>query len=106
MVSEIANPNEYEKPNKPPPSFLPTVPPDMYPHEDYNHNHIPLPVRPHEPLLPPGLPFVPNYGQHDNKFNVLSIQPESSTSVKMLFALPSYLVGLKGYVDLRYTDKK
>lgn len=55
--------------------------------------------------LPPGLTLPPPYGDNNKKLNVISLQADSPTSVKMLFGLPSVLVGLRGSVDLRYTDK-
>ncbi|XP_034833884.1 putative epidermal cell surface receptor isoform X1 [Maniola hyperantus] len=93
-----------------PPPFLPTVPPDnRYPQEDipdYEQNNIHRPVNPIEPALsglPPGLP-IPSYGDENKKLAVLSLQGDSPTSIKMLFGLPPVLVGLRGSVDLRYTD--
>ncbi|XP_013182860.2 putative epidermal cell surface receptor [Amyelois transitella] len=87
------------------PAFLPTVPPEIhFPQDDiadYDQNNI------HRPLdrLPPGLPITPTYGDDNKKLSVLSMQADSPTSVKMLFGLPSVLVGLRGSVDLRYTDQ-
>ncbi|XP_039757749.1 putative epidermal cell surface receptor isoform X2 [Pararge aegeria] len=93
-----------------PPQFLPTVPPeDRYPQEDipdYDQNNIHRPVNPLVPSLsglPPGLP-IPSYGDENKKLAVLSLQGDSPTSIKMLFGLPPVLVGLRGSVDLRYTD--
>lgn len=93
-----------------PPTFLPTIPSnDRYPSEDtdYEQNNIHRPINPLEPLpgLPPGLP-IPNYGGGDDnkKLQVLALQGDSPTSIKMLFGLPPVLVGLRGSVDLRYTD--
>ncbi|KAM3962555.1 LOW QUALITY PROTEIN: stranded at second [Aphomia sociella] len=86
--------------------FLPTVPPEIhFPQEDipdYDQNNI------HRPPLeiPTGLPIQPTYGDDNKKLVVLSIQADSPTSVKMLFGLPPVLVGLRGSVDLRYTDQE
>ncbi|XP_072930099.1 putative epidermal cell surface receptor isoform X2 [Epargyreus clarus] len=98
-------------PNAPrPPSFLPTVPPgNRYPQEDipdYDQNNIHRPSNPLDTALaglPPGLP-IPGWGEENKKLTVLSLQSDSPTSVKMLFGLPSVLVGLRGSVDLRFTD--
>lgn len=98
-------------PNVPqtPPPFLPTIPTnDRYPEDtDYEQNNIHRPMSPLDPIqgLPPGLP-IPNYGGNDDnkKLQVLSLQTDSPTSIKMLFGLPPVLVGLRGSVDLRYTD--
>ncbi|VVC90988.1 unnamed protein product [Leptidea sinapis] len=89
------------------PPFLPTVPPDHYPQEDiqdYDQNNIHRPDNPLDPAagLPPGLP-LPGY-EDNKKLTVISLQADSSTTIKMLFGLPSVLVGLRGSVDLRYTD--
>lgn len=106
-----ANPLDYPpiKKTPPQPSFLPTIPPDMYPHEDipdYDQNNIHRPLNPPQSALPPGLPTPPpNYGEDNKKLTVISLQADSPTSVKMLFGLPPVLVGLRGSVDLRYTDK-
>ncbi|KAJ0173765.1 hypothetical protein K1T71_010914 [Dendrolimus kikuchii] len=93
------------------PPFLPTIPPEMYPQEDipdYDQNNIHRPINSLEPSLPglpPGLTIPPNYGDDNKKLSVLSLVADSPTSVKMLFGLPPVLVGLRGSVDLRYTDK-
>ncbi|XP_045452953.1 putative epidermal cell surface receptor [Melitaea cinxia] len=91
-----------------PPQFLPTVPPDNhYPQDDdIEQNNIHRPDNPLEPPingLPSGLP-LPGYGDVNKKLSVLSLQSDSPTSIKMLFGLPPVLVGLRGSVDLRYTD--
>ncbi|XP_022817778.1 putative epidermal cell surface receptor isoform X1 [Spodoptera litura] len=94
-------------------SFLPTIPPEIhFPHDenipDYDQNNIHRPVGPGEPALqglPPGLTLPPGYGDMNKKLTVISLQADSPTSVKMLFGLPPVLVGLRGSVDLRYTDK-
>ncbi|XP_052744098.1 putative epidermal cell surface receptor isoform X3 [Bicyclus anynana] len=93
-----------------PPPFLPTIPPeDRYPEEDipdYTQNNIHRPVNPLVPSLPglpPGIP-IQGYGDENKKLAVLSLQGDSPTSIKMLFGLPPVLVGLRGSVDLRYTD--
>ncbi|CAH2094377.1 unnamed protein product [Euphydryas editha] len=93
-----------------PPQFLPTVPPDdHYPPDDVvddEQNNIHHPNNPLEPPingLPSGLP-IPGYGDVNKKLSVLSLQSDSPTSIKMLFGLPPVLVGLRGSVDLRYTD--
>ncbi|PZC76691.1 hypothetical protein B5X24_HaOG204322 [Helicoverpa armigera] len=94
-------------------SFLPTIPPDThYPPDesipDYDQNNIHRPISPAEPALhglPPGLTLPPGYGDLNKKLTVISMQADSPTSVKMLFGLPPVLVGLRGSVDLRYTDK-
>nr|XP_026489639.1 putative epidermal cell surface receptor isoform X1 [Vanessa tameamea] len=97
-------------PQQKPPQFLPTVPPaDRYPHDDIvddEQNIIHRPNNPLEPTLngiPPGLP-IPGFGDDNKKLSVLSLQGDSATSIKMLFGLPPVLVGLRGSVDLRYTD--
>ncbi|XP_045502574.1 putative epidermal cell surface receptor [Colias croceus] len=100
-------------PGKQPPGFLPTIPPDnRYPSEDnpledYEQNNIRRPIdNPLEPALaglPPGLP-LPSFGEENKKLTVISLQSDSPTSIKMLFGLPPVLVGLRGSVDLRYTD--
>ncbi|XP_041968891.1 putative epidermal cell surface receptor isoform X2 [Aricia agestis] len=90
--------------------FLPTVPPDNnhYPQEeipDYDQNNVHRPVHPLGPALaglPPGLHITS--GDDNKRLSVLSLQGDSPTSIKMLFGLPSVLVGLKGSIDLRYTD--
>lgn len=94
-------------------SFLPTIPPEIhFPHDDnipdYDQNNIHRPMGPGEPALqglPPGLTLPPGYGDMNKKLTVISLQADSPTSVKMLFGLPPVLVGLRGSVDLRYTDK-
>lgn len=92
-----------------PPQFLPTVPPDNhYPQDDDfdEQNNIHRPINPLEPPingLPSGLP-LPGYGDVNKKLSVISLQSDSPTSIKMLFGLPPVLVGLRGSVDLRYTD--
>ncbi|KAH9630788.1 hypothetical protein HF086_001016 [Spodoptera exigua] len=94
-------------------SFLPTIPPEIhFPHDenipDYDQNNIHRPMGPGEPALqglPPGLTLPPGYGDMNKKLTVISLQADSPTSVKMLFGLPAVLVGLRGSVDLRYTDK-
>ncbi|XP_038207029.1 putative epidermal cell surface receptor isoform X2 [Zerene cesonia] len=100
-------------PGKQPPGFLPTIPPDnRYPSEDnpledYEQNNIRRPINnPLEPALaglPPGLP-LPSFAEENQKLTVISLQSDSPTSIKMLFGLPPVLVGLRGSVDLRYTD--
>ncbi|CAB3246236.1 unnamed protein product [Arctia plantaginis] len=94
------------------PPFLPTIGPEIhFPQEDipdYDQNNIHRPANPIEPALaglPPGLTLPPPYGDNNKKLSVISLQADSPTSVKMLFGLPSVLVGLRGSVDLRYTDK-
>lgn len=92
------------------PAFLPTVPPEIHfpQEEDYDQNNIHRPTNPIEPALaglPPGLTLPPPYGDTNKKLSVISLQADSPTSVKMLFGLPPVLVGLRGSVDLRYTDK-
>ncbi|XP_049877919.1 putative epidermal cell surface receptor isoform X2 [Pectinophora gossypiella] len=95
-----------------PPAFLPTVPPEIhFPTDDlpdYDQNNLHRPVNSRDPTLtalPPGLTIPPNYGEENKKLTVLSLQADSPTSVKLLFGLPPVLVGLRGSVDLRYTDK-
>ncbi|XP_052756461.1 putative epidermal cell surface receptor isoform X3 [Galleria mellonella] len=89
--------------------FLPTVRPEIhFPQEDipdYGQNNIHHPSIDGLPGLPPGLPIPPAYGDDNKKLVVLSMQADSPTSVKMLFGLPPVLVGLRGSVDLRYTDQ-
>lgn len=94
------------------PPFLPTVSPNIhFPQEeidDYDRNNIHHPANPIEPPLvglPPGLTLPPAFGDNNKKLSVISLQADSPTSVKMLFGLPTILVGLRGSVDLRYTDK-
>lgn len=86
-----------------------------YPHddEDYDQNNVHKPIMPHPigniPNIPglAGLPPVPpGYGEVNKKLTVISLQADSPSSVKMLFGLPPVLVGLRGSVDLRYTDKE
>ncbi|XP_063539026.1 putative epidermal cell surface receptor [Cydia strobilella] len=96
--------------------FLPTVPPDSsihFPDEDDGQNHI-IQQRPVNPLvnglppglLPSGIPGITVPPNNENKkLTVINLVSDSPTSVKMLFALPPVLVGLRGSVDLRYTDK-
>ncbi|XP_063831692.1 putative epidermal cell surface receptor [Ostrinia nubilalis] len=90
------------------PSFLPTIPPDLhFPQEDipdYDQNNIHRPVN-SLPGLPPGLHLPTNHIDDNKKLSVISLQGDSPTSVMMLFGLPPVLVGLRGSVDLRYTDK-
>ncbi|KAJ2953164.1 hypothetical protein O0L34_g737 [Tuta absoluta] len=102
-------------PSHPQAPFLPTVPPIAPPHgihfpnddiPDYDQNNLHKPVR--DPVmsgLPPGFTFPPDYREENKKLTVLSLQADSPTSVKLLFGLPPVLVGLRGSVDLRYTDK-
>lgn len=102
-VKNGLNPEDilHQKPTLPP--FLPTIPSEIYPHEDipeYGQNNIHRPNS-REPQLPP----TNNYPGDNAKFVVLSVQADSPNSVKMLFGLPPILVGLKGSVDLRYTDE-
>ncbi|XP_013171003.1 PREDICTED: putative epidermal cell surface receptor isoform X4 [Papilio xuthus] len=94
-------------PGKPhPPEFIPTIPPEVrYPQEDivdYEQNNI------HRPLnLDPtiaGIPMPPSYSDDNKKLSVILLQSDTPTSVKMIFGLPPVLVGLRGSVDLRYTD--
>lgn len=96
-------------PPKQQPSFLPTVPPELHFPEDenpsYDQNNIHRPIRPDEiPELPPGLQVPPSFGEMNKKLSVISVESDSPTSVTMLLGLPSVLVGLRGSVDLRYTD--
>ncbi|KAJ8713886.1 hypothetical protein PYW08_007506 [Mythimna loreyi] len=100
-----------ESPNQ---SFLPTIPPEIhFPQDenipDYDQNNIHRPQHSPDPTalagLPPGLTLPPGYGDMNKKLTVISLQADSPTSVKMLFGLPAVLVGLRGSVDLRYTDK-
>lgn len=94
------------------PGFLPTLPPEIhFPNDDipdYDQNNIHRPVN-SLPSLPPGLPpgihNPPGFGDNNKKLSVISLQADSPTSVMMLFGLPPVLVGLRGSVDLRYTDK-
>lgn len=94
------------------PSFLPTIPPEIhFPQDDipdYDQNNIHRPSNPLEPGipgLPPGFSMPTNYGEVNKKLSVISLQADSPNSVKMMFGLPPVLVGLRGSVDLRYTDK-
>lgn len=95
------------------PSFLPTIPPEPhYPNEDdYDQNNIHHPAPPEQsglpglPGLPPGLQIPSSFGDINKKLSVISIESDSATSIKMLLGLPPVLVGLRGSVDLRYTDK-
>jgi hypothetical protein len=93
---------------QPPPGFLPTIAPEIhFPQEDiadYDQNNIHRPIN-NLPGLPPGIHIPPNYGETNKKLTVISLQADSPTSVMMLFGLPPVLVGLRGSVDLRYTDK-
>ncbi|XP_026734717.1 putative epidermal cell surface receptor [Trichoplusia ni] len=104
-------PNSQSSDAPPHQSFLPTIPPEIhFPHEDipdYDQNNIhrPGPGEPALQGLPPGLNLPPPYGDTNKKLTVISLQADSPTSVKMLFGLPPVLVGLRGSVDLRYTDK-
>ncbi|XP_068618964.1 putative epidermal cell surface receptor isoform X2 [Battus philenor] len=92
--------------------FIPTMPPEIrYPHDDsgipdYEHNNIHRPINLDQALsgLPPGLPLPPTYSDDNKKLSVILLQADSPTSVKMIFGLPPVLVGLRGSVDLRYTD--
>ncbi|CAH2045785.1 unnamed protein product, partial [Iphiclides podalirius] len=88
--------------------FMPTVPPDVrYPQEDdyeQNNIHRPLNLDPTLTGLPPGLALPPAYADDNKKLSVILLQADSPTSVKMIFGLPPVLVGLRGSVDLRYTD--
>lgn len=97
-----------------------------------NHNNIPLPPG-FLPTIPPNddNPFVVNndfdgmknqlHGiptdspaeepQHildillkKKMLSVVTLESDSPTSVKMMFGLPQELVGMRGSVDLRYTD--
>lgn len=95
-------------------SFLPTIPPEIhFSHDenipDYDQNNIHRPPHNADPPalagLPPGMILPPGYGDMNKKLTVISLQADSPTSVKMLFGLPAVLVGLRGSVDLRYTDK-
>ncbi|XP_059058256.1 putative epidermal cell surface receptor [Achroia grisella] len=99
----VVPPNFLSQPNLP---FIPTVPPAIhFPQDeipDYGQNNI---HHPSLPGLPPGVPGQPPYGDDNKKLVVLSMQADSPTSVKMLFGLPPVLVGLRGSVDLRYTDQ-
>lgn len=54
--------------------------------------------------LPPGLTVPSNFADENKKLTVISLESDSPTSIKMLFGLPGVLVGLRGSVDLRYTD--
>ncbi|XP_063387665.1 putative epidermal cell surface receptor [Cydia fagiglandana] len=111
--SEVPSSTQTHIPKAP---FLPTVPPDSsihFPDEDVGQNHI-IQQRPVNPLvngLPPGLipsgiPGITVPPNNENKkLTVINLVADSPTSVKMLFALPPVLVGLRGSVDLRYTDK-
>ncbi|CAK1552323.1 unnamed protein product [Leptosia nina] len=85
------------------PSFLPTISPEDVPDKDQNNIHRPNPLEPALDGLPPGL-HIPSYGEENKKLTVISLQSDSPTSIKMLFGLPPILVGLRGSVDLRYTD--
>lgn len=89
--------------------FLPTVTPEIhFPQDDiadYDQNNIHRPVNAIPPGLPPGVHIPNNYGDANKKLTVISLQADSPTSVMMLFGLPPVLVGLRGSVDLRYTDK-
>lgn len=91
------------------PPFLPTIRPDIhYPNEDipdYDQNNL------HRPALEAGIPGLPSgvqvpasFGDMNKKLTVISIDSDSPNSIKMLLGLPSVLVGLRGSVDLRYTD--
>lgn len=90
--------------------FMPTIPPDIrYPQEDIpdyeqNNIHRPLNLDPTLPGLPPGLALPPAYADDNKKLSVILLQADSPTSIKMIFGLPPVLVGLRGSVDLRYTD--
>ncbi|KAG6464357.1 hypothetical protein O3G_MSEX014459 [Manduca sexta] len=97
-------------PPHPGPSFLPTVPPEKrYPQEgvaDYDDIHRPVnSLEPNLPGLPPEFTVPPHFVDDNKKLTVISIQADSPTSIKMLFGLPPLLVGLRGSIDLRYTDK-
>ncbi|XP_075983325.1 stranded at second transmembrane protein isoform X2 [Anticarsia gemmatalis] len=92
------------------PGFLPTIPPEIhFPQEDNDYDQgIRRPSSPIDPALaglPPGLTLPPPYGDTNKKLSVITLEADSPTSVKMLFGLPTVLVGLRGSVDLRYTDK-
>ncbi|CAK1583427.1 unnamed protein product [Parnassius mnemosyne] len=106
----IAQPGFPPKLPRPQEPFLPTVIPDnRYPQEDipdYDQNNIhrPLNLDPTFTGLPPGLPLPPAYGDDNKKLKVILLQADSATSIKMIFGLPPVLVGLRGSVDLRYTD--
>lgn len=100
------------QPNRSPTGFLPTIPPEIhFPQDeipDYDQNNLHRPINalpPTIPGLPPGLPLPPNYGEENKKLSVISLQADSPTSIKLLFGLPPVLVGLRGSVDLRYTDE-
>ncbi|XP_022116637.2 putative epidermal cell surface receptor isoform X2 [Pieris rapae] len=86
------------------PAFLPTPPPDDIYSDNQNDIHRPSnPLDPPLAGLPPGLQ-IPSFGEENRKLTVISLQSDSPTSIKMLFGLPPVLVGLRGSVDLRYTD--
>ncbi|XP_047506284.1 putative epidermal cell surface receptor isoform X3 [Pieris napi] len=86
------------------PAFLPTAPPDDIFSDNQNDIHRPSnPLEPSLAGLPPGLQ-IPSFGEENRKLTVISLQSDSPTSIKMLFGLPPVLVGLRGSVDLRYTD--
>ncbi|XP_045528071.1 putative epidermal cell surface receptor isoform X1 [Pieris brassicae] len=86
------------------PAFLPTAPPDDIFSDNQNDIHRPSnPLGPPLAGLPPGLQ-IPSFGEENRKLTVISLQSDSPTSIKMLFGLPPVLVGLRGSVDLRYTD--
>ncbi|XP_073950661.1 stranded at second transmembrane protein isoform X2 [Choristoneura fumiferana] len=93
------------------PLFLPTIPPEIhFPQDDesdYEQNNIHRPMNPLVtgiPGLPPGLTVPLNLGDENKKLTVITLESDSPTSIKMLFGLPAVLVGLRGSVDLRYTD--
>ncbi|GBP13449.1 Putative epidermal cell surface receptor [Eumeta japonica] len=89
--------------NLPIPGFLPTIPPELpFPHEDHEYNRSVL--RPPQGPVIPTLRPIPIPGEENKKLTMISLQADSPTSVKMLFGLPPVLVGLRGSVDLRYTD--
>lgn len=107
QASSSETPTHSPHPQSPP--FLPTIPPEIhFPQDDisdYDQNNIHRPVNTIPPGFPTGLHFPTSNGEDNKKLSVISLQADSPTSVMMLFGLPPVLVGLRGSVDLRYTDK-
>lgn len=63
------------------------------------------------PLGVGGLPPVPpppssGAGAGEGALQVVALEASSPTSLRLVFSLPSVMVGLQGRVQLRYTDSR